>query len=269
MQINGVVNCCKPQRKMNFKGSESSEKSEGKVLYKRLMQTDDDTLRLRSIMEAHKEVEHSGKAQILKNLPAITAGLIGTSIAIAQPGKLSAKAAKGLGFLALVKACSETGKLAGRLFDKSYELKGKDKTEDRAYFAKKLIGVADGIILTALGAGALVKYGPEFLKKNAQPVYKFIKNDTQKLARDINNSKLGKFVSKKINPFVEKHQKGFNTFASLSPFAFTAGAFYAGDALSASLNEDFIKKSEEKYIRSKTIQEIAKRDFDKIDAIEA
>ena len=102
MQINEITKCCKPKAMSSFKRCNASP-DEGRVRYKHLETAPDEVLISRSIMKAHKEVANSGKMRLYKSLPAITTGIIATSLAITQPGKLSVKAAQGLGFLALSK----------------------------------------------------------------------------------------------------------------------------------------------------------------------
>ena len=100
MEITNISKCHKPYHSGTFKGSENVK---GKVRYKHFEQLSDDVLSVRSILKAHKEVENSNKMRAFKAIPTLTTALIGTSIAIAQPGKLSKKMSAGLGFLMLSK----------------------------------------------------------------------------------------------------------------------------------------------------------------------
>ena len=97
---NNLTNCRKP-RQFAFRGNSNPSQS-GRVLrYKHFEQIDDDTLKLKSIVQAHQTVQQSNKMKLFKAMPAIATTLLTTSIALAQPGKFAAKAAAGLGFLVL------------------------------------------------------------------------------------------------------------------------------------------------------------------------
>ena len=101
LTINNTTNCCKPRKLTTFTGSENSDKASRKVRYKHYEQMSDENLKLKSVLKAHREVQESSKMRLFKAMPEITTALIGTSLALAQPGKLAAKAGAGLGFLVL------------------------------------------------------------------------------------------------------------------------------------------------------------------------
>ena len=61
-----TINCCKPKRFTTFKGTESSKNGERRVRGKRYQEMNDDVLKLRSILKAHKDVQNSSKMRTFK-----------------------------------------------------------------------------------------------------------------------------------------------------------------------------------------------------------
>lgn len=264
MQISNI-DCCKPRRKyLNFTSSEPS--GNNRPRFKHYEELTDEALRLRSVIKAHDEVRNGGKVQVLKALPAITAGLIGTSIAITQPGKLSAKAGAGLGFLALLKAASSVTNFTFNTIDKK-EAKAKENKKEMSPIAKLLGTVAiaaAGVI--AIRGGA--KHLPKLIEKHAKPVYDFVKKDIQKFASEVDQSKLGTFVEEKLNPFLNKHQKAVSVASAILPIGIFGGVLAAKCSLEKGISKDIKEKTEQNYIKGKIVQAAARSDFDKIDAIE-
>lgn len=264
MQISNI-NCCKPRRKyLNFTISEPS--SSTRPRFKHYEELSDEALRLRSVIKAHDEVKNGGKVQILKALPAITAGLIGTSIAITQPGKLSAKAGAGLGFLALLKASTSIANFSFNAIDKK-EAKAKENKKEMSPVAKVLgtIAIATaGVVAVRSGA----KHLPKLIEKHAKPVSDFIKSDLQKFASEVNQSKLGTFVEEKLNPFLANHKKAVSIASVATPIGVFGGVLMAKNSLEKGISKDIKEKTEQNYIKGKIVQSVAKSEFEKIDAIE-
>lgn len=247
-----TINCCKPNRYITFKGEDSTKSSTRKVRYKHYEQMSDEVLSLRSVLKAHKEVQESNKMRLFKAMPEITTALIGTTIAITQPGKLAAKAAAGLGFLALSKVVNVVG-------DKIIE---KNKQQENTPDAKKVLlttaKVALGLGAVALGIGVF---------KNTKAA-SFVQKEATQLAKEINSTKLGKFVESKIVPFVTKHAKAVDMVGTVAPFGIIAGSAVAQLNLADSLSNDIKEKATQNFAKGKLIQAQAKAHFDSIDAEE-
>ena len=216
-----------------------------------------------SIAKANQTVKKSGKMQILKAMPAITTALIGTSLALTQPGKLSAKAATGLGFLVASKALSETYDTVSNTVDR----KATDKNPKQK-ISTKLGAYATSVVALTLGAIAITKGSKALFNKALKPAGKFIKKEAQQLANEINNTKLAKFVDNTLNPFIEKHPKATKAFSILAPI----GALIAGCStqinLAKDISKDFKKEANKNFIKGKLIQDIARKEFDSINALE-
>ena len=247
-----TINCCKPNRYISFKGEDSTS-STRKVRYKHYEQMSDEVLSLRSVLKAHKEVQESNKMRLFKAMPEITTALIGTTIALTQPGKLAAKAGAGLGFLALSKIVNAVG-------DKIIENNKKQK--DEKFNAKKALKTTAKVALSlgtiALGAATL---------KNSK-ASSFFKKEAVQLAKEINSTKLGKFVEKTILPFTTKHSKAVDAIGAFAPFGIIAGSAMAQLNLADSLSEDIKQKATQNYAKGKLIQAQARAHFDSIDAEE-
>jgi len=257
MQINNITNCCKPRHPrsiLNF--SSSSNLPSEKVKYKHFEQMDDDTLSAISIIKAHKSVENSSKMRLYKAIPALTTGIIATSLAITQPGKLSAKAATGLGFLA-----AATG--IDFILNKFSKLK--EQTQNTSDNNKKSM-VKTGLAMAGISAAAvgLIK------GKNTQTfksVDKFIKSEASKLANEIDSTKIAK-IHDKFSPIIDKHQKIASSGALLTSVAAAGFSGIAKTNLLKSLSKDIKTKANENFEHGKKIQEIARSHFDSIDAVE-
>lgn len=264
MQISNI-DCCKPRRKyLNFTSSEPS--GNNRPRFKHYEELTDEALRLRSVIKAHDEVKNGGKVRVLKALPAITAGLIGTSIAITQPGKLSAKAGAGLGFLALLKASASVSNFTFNAIDKK-EAHAKENKKEMSPIAKLLgtIAIAGAGVL-AIRTGA--KHLPKLIEKHAKPVSDFVKKDIEKFASEVNQSRLGTFVEDKLNPFLNKHKKAVSVASVAVPIGIFGGVLTAKGSLEKGISKDIKEKTQQNYVKGKIIQTVARNEFDKIDAIE-
>jgi len=261
MQINNILNCQKPK---SFTGL----KETGKVRYKHYEEMPDEMLSAYSMLKAKRDVSRSGKSKLLKAMPAITSTIIATSLALTQPGKLSTRMKSGVGFLVLLSGVNFLGDKLSKLAYNGLNKDNKDveKASDNKLKAG-LIGTV-GALGAILGGGALlVKNKDKILNSNSKPV-QFLKEEAQKLASEINNSKLGKLVEEKLNPFMSKHQKGFRALKNVLPFGAIIAGSVASDKLSDSLSKDFSQKTLKNYIKGKAAQQDARAHFDSIDAIE-
>ena len=246
-----TINCCKPNRYISFKGEDSTS-STRKVRYKHYEQMSDDVLSLRSVLKAHNDVQKSNKMRLFKAMPEITTALIGTTISLTQPGKLAAKAAAGLGFLALSKAVNVVG-------DKIIE---NNKKQDSKNNPKKTLKT---VAKLAVGAGAIA-LGAVALKNSKAS--SFIKKEALQLASEINETKLGKFVENKILPFTTKHSKAVDAIGAVAPFGIIAGSALAQLNLADSLSNEIKEKATQNYAKGKLIQAQARAHFDSIEAQE-
>ncbi|MBR2068566.1 MAG: hypothetical protein IJ877_02270 [Candidatus Gastranaerophilales bacterium] len=256
MQINNVASvadkCTKPHRFLGFTGNESSSSEKKKVRYKHYEELSDDVLSARSIIKAHQDVQNSGKMRLFKAIPAIATGIFATSLALTRPGKLSEKAATGLGFLATVAGVDTIADLAFP--------KGKETNRKKAITTLGAIGaVALGAAVIAKGAGKSEK-----VKK----VTNFISNEVSQLASEVDKTKLANFSNKHIQPFLEKHPK----VSFIAPLATAIGSSVLGGLASVGLlqgiSQDISKKACENFEHAKLIQQIAKNHYDSVDAIE-
>lgn len=246
-----TINCCKPNGYISFKG-EDSKSSTRKVRYKHYEQMSDDVLSLRSVLKAHNEVQKSNKMRLFKAMPEITTALIGTTIALTQPGKLATKAAAGLGFLALSKAVNVVG-------DKIIE---SNKKQDDKNASKKVLKT---IAKIALGAGAIA-LGVVALKNSKAS--SFLEKEAAQLAKEINETKLGKIVENKFVPFTTKHAKAFDVASAVAPFGIIAGSAMTQLNLADSLSKDIKEKATQNFAKGKLIQAQARAHFDSIEAQE-
>ena len=265
MQINNL-NCCKPRKFMNFKGHEETAQQRRKPRYKHYEQMSDNVLEAYSVMHAHKSVEKSGKMRLFKAIPLIATTIIGTSLALSQPGKLSAKAIVGLGFLTLAKSANDISDTVNDVIDKKF-----DNRQKNANTKKSLLKIGSTIATcaaVAVGSIALVKSGKKVLNGINPNVANFFKGEATKLASEIDETKLGKFVENTLNPFISKHENKINIIADTIPFVTAFGAITAQSKLSKSLSKDFRKTAQETFLKGKMIQQVAKQNFDSVDAQE-
>ena len=257
-----TLNCCKPNRYISFAGEEDNNSSQKKVRYKHYEQMSDDVLVLRSILKAHDEVQKSNKMRFLKALPAITTTLIGTTIALTQPGKLASKAAAGLGFLALSKAFDvAAGKITERKQNQDNN-NNNNNNNNKETDNKKTIKTIGKI---ALGVGAIAL--SVFALKNTK-ILNFAKQESNQLAKEINNTKLGKFVENKMLPFAAKHPKTINTIGNLAPLGIICTSCLTQLKLADSLVNDLKEKTANNFAKGKLIQAQARAHYDSIDAQE-
>ncbi len=265
MKIFNTIDCCKPRRRMNFKGQGNSVQRNSKVRYKHFEQMDDATLTAHSVAKAYRDVKKSGKMQILKAVPVIVATVIGTSLVLSQPDKLSAKAARGLGFLALIKTMNKAIDITDAVIDK--RVNENEKNSLKTNFIK--FGAAVGTALAcAIGAVSIAKGANKVLNKFAPSVSNFISSEFQTLGKEINGSKFGSFVNTKVNPFISKHQTKFNVAADIIPYISALGGIYAQEKLRGNLSNDIKNKAQQNYQNAKEIQRMAKENFDNIEAQE-
>lgn len=253
-----TINCCKPKRNITFK-AQDSKYSTKKVRYKHYEQMSDEVLGVRSILKAHKDVEESNKMRLFKALPSITTGLLGLCIAIAQPGKLAAKAGAGLGFLALTEGIAAGVEAVG---DSLYK-----KAENRKNNTpiKTALKIAGGVV--ALGVAAAV--GIAAKKTGAfKKVSTFVASEGRQLAKEINETKLASFIDEKITPFAKKHSKSVGAAEVLGTAGVIIGSTSAQLKLADSLSKDIKEKATQNYAKGKAIQAIARAHFDSIDAQE-
>ena len=246
-----TINCCKPKRFINFKGTESSNTNERRVRGKRYQQMSDDVLKFKSILKAHNDVQNSGKMRMFKALPQITTVLLGTSIALTQPGKLAAKAAAGLGFLALTD-------IIPVIVNKTIDFASKNKKDEETSplaFVGKLAATTAVVGLAAFGLKNTKAY---------DKVSKFVKKEANQLANEINNTKIGKKFNEKLAPKIDQNSSK----ALIASFGILTGSSIAQLDLADSLSKDIMKKASENYQKGKFIQAQAKAHYDTIDAPE-
>ena len=263
-----TLNCCKPKRFTTFKGSNNTRSSNRKLRYKHYEQISEEALALQSLMRAHKDVQNSGKMRLLKAMPAITTTLLGTTIALTQPGKLAAKAGAGLGFLALFKSIDSTLNTTNEVIEKCFKnVKPTEETEKNKLFLK--VGTFFGTAATlSLLAFVGIKSGKKIANKHFAPVVNFAKKEAATLANEIDNTKLGKFFENKVLPFSQKHKKLMSGLKTFAPLGLLIGSMGAQAKLINSASKDIKNKSFENYVKGKLIQEKAREDFDKLEGIE-
>ena len=263
MQINNILNCHKPK---SFTGM----KNKGKVRYKHYEQMSDQALTVYSTAKAYKEVRDSKKSKLMQAMPIITSTLVATSLAMTQPGKLSSRVNSGVGFLALLGGMNiltdAFSKLAYKALSKNTD---KNDTEKRSQNNLKagVIG-AVGAIGAIAGAGIAISKNKSAILNSSSKVVQFIKGEGEKLASEINNTKLGKKIEEVVNPFMEKHAKGFRVARNLAPIGLILGGGVAGSALKESLSDNLAEKALQNFIKGKAAQKDAREHFDSIDAIE-
>ena len=258
MQVNNTFDCYKPKRISTFKG-ENPESSGRKVRYKHYEQMDEDTLSLHSVVKAHKDVEKSAKMRLFKAMPHITTALLGTTIAITQPGKLAAKAGAGLGFLALSQLISFAEKKARNI--------NLNKNEDgeKGSIIPKTLDAAKNVAIAVAGVsmvGALVKSG------TTKKVQKFVKRELSQIAKEINESKIGKRVNNFISESSNKNKKTLSALEFLAPLGVISAGVATELKLADSLSEDIKEKASANYLKGKLAQQQAREHFDSIDAQE-
>lgn len=253
-----TINCCKPKRFIPFTG-ESSEKASRRIRSKHYGQMSDDVLELKSVLDAHKEVQKSGKMRLFKALPAITTGILGVTIGLTQPGKLAAKAGAGLGFLALSEFINNGTNFA---IDKIRNAKENNESNDSKKMFLTIAKVAAGFGAIALGA-TLLKNTKLYKTANS-----FAKKEIAQLANEINNTKLAKSFNNKVTPFAAKHAKGLKIVSAVAPYGVIAASALTQAKLANSISNDIKQKASENYIEGKTIQAIARAHYESIDAPE-
>ena len=234
MKVN-LIDCCKPKRKFSPAFSGNSEEKKPRILVKHYETMPDDVLERLSLIKAQAQVEKSAKMRVLKAIPLVGATILTTSIALSQPGKLSAKAANGLGFLALTGIAT---KLANFVNKKN---EGKDNKEA----ALRSMAAIGGVLV---GATALAK-GKDVVSKALPNLTNFISKDVSKLANEIDTSKFGNFFNKTINPILEKDKSKLAL--ALAPVATIATSLLAGFGLSKGIAKDLSQKAKENYAQGK------------------
>lgn len=260
MQINNITYCRRPRR---FTGLRDT----GKVKYKHYEQMSDEMLSAYSTVKAYSEVKNSSKAKLLKSMPAITAALIGTSLAIAQPGKLATKVGTGLGFLALSAGVGAMSDGFSKLIDKTQAKLAPEKRNYKKAQNLKLLSSLASVFAIVGGALAIAKNKGKILN-SSNKVSRFLLGEREKLVSELNNSKLGKKVEEKLIPFSQNHKKAFSRFGYLAPLGIILGSSAADVKLEQSLSDDISKLAVQKYIKGKAAQQDARAHFDSIDAIE-
>ena len=266
MQINSLTKCCKP-RHFGNSATENSPKGK-KVRYKHYEEMSNETLSTYCLAKACNTVQSSGKMKLRNSIPAITALALGTSLALAQPGKLASKAARGLGFLTLLAGfdlfADKVSSFVGKMNNKNLNPTKEDNKKAAMY------GIGAGVVLFG-GAVAAVLAGPKLMNKvlsGSNGVSKFLLSEKDKIVSELNSSKLGKLVENKINPFLQNHKKIGIALSSLVPFGTIVAGAAAKNSLDRSLSCDVKKMAMSNFVKAKLIQKQAKEDFDKIDAIE-
>ena len=266
MQINSLTKCCKP-RQFGSSATESSPKGK-RVRYKHYEEMNNEVLGTYCLAKAYNTVQSSRKMKLRNSIPEITALAIGTSLALTQPGKLASKAAKGLGFLAMLAGFNALIDKTGTLISNFVEKKSSKSEADDKKAA--LLGIGAGAAIFGVAVTSLLvapRLASKFLSKSGN-VSKFLLSEKDKLANELNNSKVGKFVENSVNPFMQKHNKLSGALAGLFPFGAIIGGAFANNALDNSLSSDVRKNATNNFIKAKLIQREARRHFDQIDAKE-
>ncbi len=266
MQVNSLMNCRKPR---NFGGNAIDNKPVGKKLrYKHYEEMDNEILSRLCLARACNTVQSSGKMKLYNSLSVITPLVIGASLAIAQPGKLAAKAARGLGFLALLSGFDFLSDKVASVIDKVATKKTNSNEKDSKGAA--LLGMGAGALLFGSAVVAMCaapKLANKFLS-GSNNVSKFVLSEKDKLVDELNSSKLGQFVENKVNPFMEKHGKLSSVFSLLAPVGVILADSAAKKSMKSSLSEDIRKTATNNFVKAKLIQREAKEHFDKIEAEE-
>ena len=259
MQINNITNCHKPK---NFTGL----KDTARVRYKHYQEMPEEVLQAHSMLKAYKDVKESNKFRLLQAVPAITSTLIATSLALTQPGKLSTKVTKGVGFLVALNGISFVANKMSKITDKIF-IGNKENKEEKPFagFASDMTSLLSSAALI-IGAASLVsKNKTEILSTKAGS---FIKSEAEKLVNEINNTKLAQKVENSFNPFMEKHKEAFLKASHIAPLGLIGAQSIANNKLSKSLSKDFLDKTVQNYTKGKTAQKDAREHFNSIDAIE-
>ncbi len=263
MQITSINRIdCNPKR-ISFTNKGESNSSKEKVRYKHYEEMNDDVLKLRSIINAHREVEKSGKMRFFKAIPAITTGLIGLSIGLTQPGKLSSKLASGLGFLALVGIGNGLFNKIDNVIDKKYA-----KNKKANQYKKPMEKLGYYLVGTSLLVAGLLNIKKLANIEKLKPVSNFISKEANTLAEEINSTKLAQKVDETLNPFMQRHKDTNMTLSILSPFLILGASALTGVKTADSLSNDIKEKAEYNYNKGKIVQALAKKHFDSLDAIE-
>lgn len=232
-----------------FKGNNPPDNAEHKKRYKHYEEVSDEVLGLRSLLKAKNEVENSSKMRLYKAMPKITTGILATGMALTQPGQLAAKAAAGLGFLALNEA-----------YDGFYNT---FNSKDEKPSIKKTLLTMGAFCACALGGAVLVEKG-----LNSTKAGEFIKKEFGALSKEINSTKLGKFTKKTVEPFYQKHSTAINAASVAAGLGAILGLPVVQNSLAESMQKDFQNKTKENFKRGKLAQLAAKEHFSSIDAIE-
>ncbi len=234
MKVN-LIDCCKPKRKFSPAFSGNSEEKKPRILVKHYETMPDDVLERLSLIKAQAQVEKSAKMRVLKAIPLVGATILTTSIALSQPGKLSAKAANGLGFLALTGIATKLANFVNK----------KNEAKDNKEAALRSMAAIGGVFI---GAAALAK-GKDVVSKALPNLTNFISKDATKLANEIDTSKFGDFFNKTINPILEKDKSKLAL--ALTPVATLATSLLAGFGLSKGIAKDLSQKAKENYVQGK------------------
>ena len=262
---NITLNCRKPR---HFGSSSATESSYGeKKKYKHFSQMDNDTLMLKSVLKAHDDVSKSNKMKLFKAMPKIAAGIVGTTLAITQTGKLTDKIASGVGFLVAAKVVETVAHGVDNMVDKNW----KENNDSKSSIEKEVVKLGTIVAGSAIAASALIAGKSSIqnaIGNSSNGFAKLLKNDGAKLLDEINTSKLGKFVSEKVMPFEQKHASAVMKAGVIAPLASILGLSAARNKILNSITGDIHKKAVNNFVKGKIIQEIARSDFDKIDAEE-
>ena len=263
MQVNNILNCHKPKRFTGLKDT-------GKVRYKHYEQMPDEVLSARSMAKAYCEVRESKKSRLLKAMPAITNTLIATSLALTQPGKLSAKVSTGVGFLALISGMNFVSEKISKYAYTSLQ-KNNQKKDNKNDAPKRLMAAIAGTIGAAgviFGTAAALAKNKTKILNSSNKLIQFLKSEGQKFTEELNNSKLGKRIEENLMNRSDSSKKLINKARYILPFGLIAGSAAADSALRTSISNDFSKKAVQNFIKGKAAQQDAKAHFDSIDAIE-
>lgn len=272
MIINNISKCRKP-RCFTGQEVESSTVSanNGKKRYKHFEEMSNDVLMLKSARNAQRDMENSSKVKLKKAMPLIGTALIGTSLAITQPGKLSAKTMTGLGYLFVANGLSTIVNQVSKSVDDTYmlnELKHPEMSDDSKVQNQKLLSK---IILTILAAAGAVGAGigaVKAIQKGDGKAAKFIQKEAKQLANEINSTKISKFIEANIKPITKKHPKLTFVSKMMLPIGAFATAIFGDKKLKESISNDSREKTLDYFEKGKEIQNNARKHFDTIDAIE-
>jgi len=209
-------------------------------------------LSARSIIKAHQDAQKSSKMCLYKAIPYIATGIVTTSLALTRPGKLSEKAATGLGFLAVMAGI----KSADNLFKK-------DKTKQEK---------AESI--TALGALGAAALGVAAIKKgkSGESIFGkavgFMQKEAGQLSKEIDSLKFEKYSKKHIEPFIKKYPKLSFAIPYITTIVTGSMATFSRLNLLKSISHDIKNDACRNFEKGKAIQKAAREHFDSIDAKE-